>query len=142
MTVTCGHVTKRVKMASSIAPMCNGISRYIRPLKRLTFNYCGKGGSSKGTRDYLNSHVIQLAKNHPEVAFYVRPRKYRHPRLVAEYLNGNSQIVSLKNMDPSEIQWHVHLVCSSSGIKTQKLKKPWHTDNPSIQGTWSPFLHK
>lgn len=114
-------------------------------------------------RDYLNSHVTQLAKSHPEVAFYVRPRKYRHPRLVAEYceptviypsvhpsiycnnvhlVNGNSQIVSLKNMAPSEIEWHVHLVCSSSGIKTVKLKKPWHTDNPSIQGTWSPFLHK
>lgn len=57
-------------------------------------------------------------------------------------VNGNSRVVSVKNMSVEEISTHVDLLRSSSGIKTVKLPKPWHTDNPSIQGNWTPFLYK
>ena len=29
-----------------------------------------------------------------------------------------------------------------SGVQVQKLLKDWHTDTPSIQGVWHPFLFK
>ena len=115
-------------------------------------------------RKFINDHVVKLAEKHPEVAIYVRPRRFRHPRMVAEYrelsfshltispsihlyyhinvVNGNSQIISLKNKKEEEIWHHVNVVFSSSGVKAEKLKKPWYTANPSIQGTWTPFLYK
>ena len=55
---------------------------------------------------------------------------------------GNSRIVSVKNLTPKEIEHHVSLLRTSSGIKVTKLKKWWHTDNPTIQGNWNPFLNK
>lgn len=29
-----------------------------------------------------------------------------------------------------------------SGEQIQRLKKPWHTDTPSIQGVWTPFTNR
>ena len=57
-------------------------------------------------------------------------------------VNGNSRVVSVKNQTAKEIMEHVSLLRTSSGIKATKLKKWWHTDNPSIQGNWTPFLNK
>ena len=57
-------------------------------------------------------------------------------------VNGNSRVVSVRNMGVEEISSHIDRLRTSSGIKTVKLTKPWHTDNPSIQGNWTPFLYK
>ena len=57
-------------------------------------------------------------------------------------VNGNSRIVSVKSLTPKEIKRHISLLRTSSGIKVTKLKKWWHTDNPTIQGNWNPFLNK
>ena len=56
-------------------------------------------------------------------------------------VNGNSKVVSVKNLTTKEIADHVSILRTSSGIKVTKLKKPWHTDNPTIQGNWNPFLN-
>ena len=57
-------------------------------------------------------------------------------------VNGNSRVVSVKKLSVEEVSGHVDLLRTSSGIKTVKLSKPWHTDNPSIQGNWTPFHYK
>lgn len=57
-------------------------------------------------------------------------------------VNNNSRVLSVKNMSADDIMKHLSLLRSSSGIKPTKLKKWWHTDNPSIQGNWTPFLNK
>ena len=38
-------------------------------------------------------------------------------------------------------QWVEHLR-TRSGQDIVRLRKGWHTDNPSIQGTWTPFTNK
>ncbi|XP_064392186.1 large ribosomal subunit protein mL43-like [Halichondria panicea] len=129
-------------MAKVVAPMSNGVGSFVCQLKRLTFQYCKAGGSSKGVRQYLDSYVVKLAKEAPHTAIYVRLRPGRHPRLVGEFLNGNSQVVPVPNLSSGEIKEHVWRLGSASGEKVKKLKKYWHTDNPSIQGNWSPFLYK
>ena len=38
-------------------------------------------------------------------------------------------------------QWVNHLR-THSGNETVRLRKTWHTDTPSIQGPWTPFVNK
>ena len=59
-----------------------------------------------------------------------------------DIVNGNSRVVAVPNMSVSEVRDHVSRLRTSSGVKTAKLKKYWHTDRPTIQGNWSPFLNK
>ncbi len=40
-------------------------------------------------RQYLDSHVVQLAKENPHTAIYVRFRPGRHPRLIGEYCRSS-----------------------------------------------------
>lgn len=128
-------------MAAVTVPMNNGVRSYVCQLKRLTIQYCYLGGSSKGVREFIDNRVIDFAKQNPAVAVYVRYRPRRHPRLIGEFLNGNSQVVPVHNLSVEEVADFVsRLRTSSSGTKSTKLKKYWHTDRPSIQGNWSPFL--
>ena len=41
----------------------------------------------------------------------------------------------------SVCQWLEHLR-TRSGEQLVKVVKPWHSDTPSIQGVWHPFLNK
>lgn len=45
-------------------------------------------------------------------------------------------------MKPEEVQEIVTSLRNESGEEVKKLRKFWHTENPSIQGTWNPFLNK
>ena len=113
-------------------------------------------------REYIDTHVIKFALANPQVSVYVRHRPSRHPRIIGEFrkpsglessprqyvvssifaVNGNSKVIAVNKLKCKEVKEHVDLLRTSSGIKTTKLKKWWHTDNPSIQGNWSPFLNK
>ena len=45
-------------------------------------------------------------------------------------------------MSSEEIaQWFGHMR-GRSGVQIQRLRKDWHTDTPSIQGVWHPFMFK
>lgn len=57
-------------------------------------------------------------------------------------VNGNSKIVEVKNKTPEEVKEWVERLRNESGVKLQKIRQFWHTENPSIQGTWTPFLNK
>lgn len=57
-------------------------------------------------------------------------------------VNGNSKIVEVKTKTPEEIKGWVERLRNESGVKVQKVRQFWHTENPSIQGTWTPFLNK
>ncbi|XP_067022193.1 large ribosomal subunit protein mL43-like [Acropora muricata] len=116
--------------------------RFVRPLQRLVLNYCKHGGSSRGIREYIDKEIVEFATNNPEVTIYVRERNGKHPRIVANFINGNSKIVEVKNKTPEEIEHWVERLRHESGVKVQKIRKFWHTENPSIQGTWTPFLNK
>lgn len=57
-------------------------------------------------------------------------------------VNGNSKIIDIKNQELQDVStWLDHLK-GESGSKIEKIRKYWHTDNPSIQGTWNPFMNK
>ena len=48
----------------------------------------------------------------------------------------------MANMPAEEVcKWIEHLR-TRSGEQIVRLRKPWHSDCPSVQGVWHPFLNK
>ena len=45
------------------------------------------------SREYINSYIVQFAKENPQLTVYVRQRPGRHPRLVAEYRESRTSLM-------------------------------------------------
>lgn len=123
-------------------PLQNGIGRYICQMKRVTLRFCKSSGSSRGIRDFIETELIHFSENHPGTAVYLKPRRHKSPSFVAEYLNGEREVVSCHNFTSQQIDKWLHLYNTRSGIPLMRYLKMWHTDCPSIQGVWSPFTNR
>lgn len=124
------------------APLQNGIGRYVCQLQRITIKFCKNNGSSRGVREFIENDLLDFAKNYPGIVVYVKPRRHRTPCLSAEYLNGEKHYVSCHNYTRDEVIKWINLLRTQSGNQIVRLMKLMHTDNPSIQGPWSPFTNK
>ncbi|XP_071491556.1 large ribosomal subunit protein mL43-like [Diadema antillarum] len=121
----------------------NGVGRYICQLQRLTFQFSKVHGTSRGVRDFLEEDIIDFARKNPQIVLYVTPHnKFSSPRVVAEFLNGQKRSVQLSKLDRDEVAKQVELLRTQSGNDVVRIRKPIHTDFPSIQGTWHPFANK
>lgn len=120
----------------------NGVGRYVCQLKRITIIFSKKAQSSLGVRDFIEEGVVDYAKKNPGTVVYVSPQPSRIPRIVAEYLNGNvrEEIVTSKNSQ--QISELLTKLTNQSGLDIIRIRKPFHTDSPSIQGTWHPFTNR
>ncbi|XP_074855373.1 large ribosomal subunit protein mL43 [Carettochelys insculpta] len=120
----------------------NGLGRYVCQLQRLSLAFSADGLSSRGAREYIEEKVVDFAKQNPGVVVYVTPQKCRSPTLVAEYLNGavREEFIADKTMD--EITQLIQKMVNQSGLEIIRIRKPFHTDYPSIQGQWHPFTNK
>ncbi|XP_044735384.1 39S ribosomal protein L43, mitochondrial [Chrysoperla carnea] len=132
-----------LKSAFPRAPLQNGLGRYVCQLQRLTIRYCKSHGSSRGVREFLESKLLDFSKANEGVVVYVKPRRHKGPSLVAEYLNGDRQVIFCKDYTKEEVGKWIELLRTQSGEKTNvRFRKLWHTDNPSIQGPWTPFTFR
>ncbi|XP_064630809.1 large ribosomal subunit protein mL43-like [Lineus longissimus] len=120
----------------------NGVGRYVCQLQRLTIKFCKSWPCSRGTRDYIENHLVDFTKKNPGVVVYVQPRRHRAPVLVGEYLNGEKHQVHIRNYNNHEVGEWIKYLRTHSGATDGRLEKKWHTDTPSIQGVWTPFLNK
>lgn len=121
----------------------NGVGRYVCQLQRLTFQFSKVHGTSRGVRDYIEEDIIDFTRKNPQVVVYVTPHnKFSSPRIVAEFLSGTKRSVQLSKLDRDEVSQQVDLLRTQSGNDVVRLRKPYHTDFPSIQGTWHPFVNK
>ncbi|XP_033153988.1 39S ribosomal protein L43, mitochondrial [Drosophila mauritiana] len=123
------------------APLQNGLGRYVCQLQRITLKFCKNNGSSRGMRDFIENHLLDFAKENPGIVVYVKPRRHRTPVLVGEYLNGEREWMSCRNSTQEEISKWIDLLKTQNGSSSSlRLRKMWHTEVPSIQGPWTPFL--
>ena len=53
-------------------------------------------------------------------------------------VNGHSKSVDLKNLDASEVAWHLDFLRTEKGFRTSIKMKRHLTSRPSIQGPWTP----
>ncbi|KAF6110185.1 mitochondrial ribosomal protein L43 [Phyllostomus discolor] len=120
----------------------NGLGRYVQQLQRLSFTLSRDAPSSRGAREYVEREVADFARRNPGVVIYVNPRPINVPRVVAEYLNGAVREESIHCKSVEEITRLVQKLANQSGLDVIRIRKPFHTDSPSIQGQWHPFTNK
>uniref|UniRef100_A0A8D9BW21 Large ribosomal subunit protein mL43 n=1 Tax=Cacopsylla melanoneura TaxID=428564 RepID=A0A8D9BW21_9HEMI len=124
------------------APLANGLGRYMCQVKRMTVKFCKSHGSSRGVRDFIETDMIDFVKQSPEFVLYLKPRRHHSPHLIAEYLNGERFHMSFHNFNREEITKWLNLMKTRAGAPIMAYRKLWHTNNPSIQGVWSPFVNQ
>ncbi|XP_048362103.1 39S ribosomal protein L43, mitochondrial [Sphaerodactylus townsendi] len=120
----------------------NGVGRFVCQLQRLTLTVSRDAPSSRGAREYIEEKVVDFARQNPGIVLYVCPKKSRVPTLTAEYLNGTVEEKLLTSKTADEIAEIIHKLANQSGLEIIRIRKPYHTDNPSIQGQWHPFTNK
>jgi len=120
--------------------MKNGIGRYVCQCKRITLRFCKEHGGSRHMREFVENHLLEFTQQNPGVVVYLQPRRHRAPSMVAEYLNGRRETMNLSGKAPAEICQWVEFMRTRQGCQIVELEKPHHTDNPSTQGIWHPFM--
>ncbi|XP_053548446.1 39S ribosomal protein L43, mitochondrial [Bombina bombina] len=120
----------------------NGVGRYVCQLKRVSLVFSKDAQPSRGAREFIEEKVVDFAKKNPSVVLYVSPKPCRVPKVVAEYLNGAVREEAINRKTADEIVQLIQKMADQSGLDIIRIRKPYHTDNPSIQGQWHPFTNK
>ncbi|KAG8435356.1 hypothetical protein GDO86_013351 [Hymenochirus boettgeri] len=120
----------------------NGVGRYVCQLKRVSMIFSKDSQTSRGAREYIEEKAVDFARKNPSVVLYVQAEKCRVPKLVAEYLNGSKTEEAINSKTAEEIAQLIEKMTSQSGLDIIRIRKPYHTDTPSIQGQWHPFTNK
>eukprot|EP00946_MAST-07B_sp_MAST-7B-sp1_P002160 g2160.t1 len=115
-------------------------SRGVWQLRELVLQYCVHSGSSRGARKLIREGLVPWCERNPQVQVRAEIRSGRHPCLRAEYLNGNTKVVGVKNLLPLEIEGYMTDLRNQIGKKVSAVKKDVVTDTPSLQGSWTPVL--
>ncbi|XP_062298619.1 39S ribosomal protein L43, mitochondrial [Scomber scombrus] len=120
----------------------NGVGRYVCQLKRISIIFSKKAQSSLGIRDFIEEGVVDYAKKNPATVVYVSPKSCRIPKIVAEYLNGNVREEIVTSKTSQQVSELLTKLTNQSGLDVIRIRKPFHTDSPSIQGQWHPFTNR
>lgn len=116
-----------------------GHGRYVNQIVRLTIKFCKSGGSSREARKFIETRLVDMARENPGCAIYVKPRLFKSPALKAEYLNGLEHYSSLHKMSSAQIEAWMEWYLNRSGYELYKLLSTQATNQPSVQGIWTPF---
>ncbi|GAA0142044.1 ribosomal protein [Lithospermum erythrorhizon] len=111
--------------------------RGVWQLEKLVVSYCNWGGSSRGIREFLQSHVSAFKETNPQLEVVAELNRGQHPVLKGLYKNKNERVVCVKNMTPEDILLCATRLRNSLGRKVVKLRTRHSTKHPSVQGTWS-----
>lgn len=99
--------------------------RGVRQLKELSIRYSDLDGSSRGIRAWMQENLVKFAATNPELLVSTEKRRNRHPCLTGRYVNGNTKVIGIKNLEVADINDQVlHLrnqigrkvSCSNSSV--------------------------
>ncbi|XP_017659555.1 39S ribosomal protein L43, mitochondrial [Chiroxiphia lanceolata] len=124
------------------AVLHNGVGRYVRQLQRLQFLFSPTAADARGARQFVEEAAQDFARQHPDVVLYVSPGSGTAPLVRAEYLNGTVREELIASKTSEEIVQLVTKLANQSGLDIIRIRKPFHTDNPSVQGQWHPLTNK
>lgn len=114
--------------------------RGVWQLQKLIVSYCDWGGSSRGIRAFMETHLPSLKESNPRLEVVTELIRGQHPHLKAFYRNKNERVVCVKNMTPEDVLLHATRLRNALGRKVVKLKTRHVTKHPSVQGTWTTAL--
>ena len=86
-------------------------------------------------RQYLEEHLVDLAKANPQVEIAVSVRHGRHPWVRGFYLRDSEKTLSLRGLSAFQIVERVGFLRDTRSINMYKNSKAFRT-TPSIQGAW------
>ncbi|NXE57241.1 RM43 protein, partial [Casuarius casuarius] len=116
--------------------------RYVRQLQRLQLVFSPAAPDARGARQFVEEAALDFARRHPDVVLYVSVRTCPAPLLLAEYLNGAVREELIASKSSEEIAQLATKLAGRSGLDVVRIRKPFHTANPSVQGQWHPFTNK
>lgn len=119
----------------------NGLGRHVNQLARLTIKFSHTSVTSHGVRDFIQLNLVDFCRQYPGIAVYLKPRYKQTPVLLSEYLNGNWHWMNLRDMKADQMLEWLNYHVERSGEELKRLRKPSHTDWPSIQGVWTPYTN-
>ncbi|KAM6329641.1 large ribosomal subunit protein mL43 isoform 1-T1 [Podargus strigoides] len=132
------------------AVLHNGVGRYVRQLQRLQLLFSPTAADARGARQFVEEEALDFTRRHPDVVLYVSPRSIPAPLLLAEYcecrggghVNGTVREELIASKTSEEIVQLATKLAGQSGLDIVRIRKPFHTDNPSVQGQWHPLTNK
>lgn len=119
-----------------------GHGRYVNQIVRMTLKFCKNSGGSREMRRFIETRLVDTAKENPGCVIYVKPRLFKAPVISAEYLNGQKQHLSFYRMSSSEIEEWIKWFLTRSGNELYKLNRPTNSYRPTVQGLWTPFYFR
>eukprot|EP00123_Amoebidium_parasiticum_P001522 comp12634_c0_seq1/m.7683 comp12634_c0_seq1/g.7683 ORF comp12634_c0_seq1/g.7683 comp12634_c0_seq1/m.7683 type:complete len:137 (-) comp12634_c0_seq1:34-444(-) len=117
------------------------VDRYVSQLRQLSLNYC-RGECSEGLRTFIDKNAVEFAKANPQVLVHAVRSTQPRPYIEAHYVNGHVEKVDVNHKDFKAVAKTVESLKNAAGRKPQRLTKWWHTDRPSVQGEWNPFMNQ
>lgn len=69
-------------------------------------------------------------------------QKAKLPLLFPQTVNGNVKKELVTNKTSQQIAELITKMANQSGLDIIRIRKPFHTDSPSIQGQWHPFTNR
>jgi len=123
-------------------PINNGFRRFVVQCQRMTLKFCLSNGGSNGVRHFIETEMVHFARKNPGTVMYLKPRRHRAPVVVAEYLNGERHWMSLDSMGLEEVTKWLEVIRTSASEGNIRYKTFHTTDNPTVQGVWTPFTYK
>ncbi|KAF3928924.1 hypothetical protein AA313_de0204533 [Arthrobotrys entomopaga] len=128
-----------VKGIQAVSKAQNGVGAFILQCKRLEFNFCEMGGSSRGMKAFLKHRFAEFARQNPQVEMVVAPRPHKHPIIRGVYINNREKVVCVRNLAVLQVLQKAELLRDASGVKIKKINKPVQSLNDSVRGIWSPY---
>jgi large subunit ribosomal protein L43 len=115
----------------------------VLQLERLTVRYCKSSGSSLGVRSLLlNDRLAAFAQQHPSLTLAVREAPMRAPLVSAQWADGSSKVIDLKNSSAVEVERVLRRLRDAASGARRRFGKPVTTTSgsPSVQGVWDPSI--
>ncbi|KAL1491357.1 hypothetical protein ABEB36_011965 [Hypothenemus hampei] len=77
--------------------------KFSGPLKELRLHLCQTGAGSKGVREFIEKHYVELKQNNPKFPILIRECSGIEPKLWARFEKGQEKAISLKDLSSSDV---------------------------------------